>query len=77
VLTTRPHFVHQVPDTFQVPQAATSKLPHEPILPPQVAACLGERLRAHYAQVMGDPIPDALLQILESLGQKGRANHGH
>jgi hypothetical protein len=77
VPTTRPHLVHQVPDTSQEPRAATSKLPHEPTLPLQVAACLGERLRAHYAQLMSDPIPDALLQILEPLNQKGRANHGH
>jgi hypothetical protein len=67
VLTTRPHLVHQVPDNTQEPQAATSKLAHEPTLPPQVAACLGERLRAHYAQLMSDPIPATLLQILEPL----------
>jgi hypothetical protein len=77
VLTTLPHLVHQVPDTSQEPQAATSKSPHEPTLPPQVVACLGERLRAHYDQLMCDPIPDALLRILEPLDQKGRANHGH
>ena len=77
MLTTPPHLVHQVPDSFQEPQAATSKLPHEPNLPPAIATCLGERLRAHYAQLMSDPIPDALLQILEPLDQKGRANHGH
>jgi hypothetical protein len=77
VLTTWPHLVHQVPNTSQEPQAPTSKLPHEPNLPPAIATCLGERLRAHYAQLMSDPIPDALLQILESLNQKGRANHDH
>ncbi|WP_134499663.1 NepR family anti-sigma factor [Microvirga pakistanensis] len=77
MLTTLPHLVEQVPDTFQEPQAATGKFLHEPTLPPQVAACLGERLRAHYAQLMSDPVPDALLRILEPLDQKGRLSHGH
>ncbi len=45
----------------------------EPALPPVVAACLGERLRAHYAQLMNEPVPDDLLRILEALNRTGRA----
>ena len=48
--------------------------PHpEPALPSGVTACLGERLRAHYAQLMNEPVPDDLLRILEALDQPGRA----
>jgi hypothetical protein len=42
-------------------------------LPPVVTACLGERLRAHYAQLMKEPVPDDLLSILEALDRTGRA----
>jgi hypothetical protein len=52
-----------------------SKHLHEPVLPPQVAACLAERRRTHYAPVGSDPVLEALLQILAPLDQKGRASH--
>jgi hypothetical protein len=52
-----------------------SKHFHEPVLPPQVAACLRERLRAHYAPVVRDPVPEALLRTLAPLDQTGRASH--
>jgi Anti-sigma factor NepR len=45
----------------------------EPALPTVVTACLGERLRAHYAQLMKEPVPDDLLRILEALDRTGRA----
>ena len=48
--------------------------PHpETTLPPDVTACLGERLRAHYAALMNEPVPDDLLRILEAIPQTGRA----
>ncbi|WP_420846785.1 NepR family anti-sigma factor [Microvirga tunisiensis] len=52
--------------------------PHpEPTLPPHVAACLGERLRVHYAHLVSEPVPDDLLRILQPLGQTGRAVNDH
>ena len=77
MLTTLPHVVRKTPDIRQEPQPVTGNVLHEPSLPPQVAACLGERLRTYYAALMSEPVPDALLQILEPLDQKGRATHGH
>ena len=76
MLTTLPDLVHKAPDRFQTPQAATGNSVPEPALPPQIAACLGERLRAHYAQLMSEPVPDTLLRILKPLDQKGRLPHG-
>jgi len=77
VLTTSP----------KIPQTASGELhqlkvvrdePHlKPTLPPDVAACLGERLRAHYAQLMNEPIPGDLLRILEALDQTRRAGSEH
>jgi hypothetical protein len=49
---------------------------HEPALPLQVTAYLGERLRADYFHLVNDPIPDELIQILEVLDQKRGVGHG-
>jgi hypothetical protein len=46
---------------------SSSELPHQPSLPSDVAACLGERLRAHYAHLMKDPVPEHLIRILEAM----------
>ena len=58
-----------LPQLQEVPDQPQS----EPALPPVVIACLGERLRAHYAQLMKEPVPDDLLSILEALDRTGRA----
>ncbi|WP_262269128.1 NepR family anti-sigma factor [Microvirga yunnanensis] len=58
-------------------EGAQGEPPPEPTLFTGVAACLGERLRAHYAQLMNEPVPDDLLRILEALGPTGRAGDGH
>ncbi|QRM34423.1 hypothetical protein JO965_35095 (plasmid) [Microvirga sp. VF16] len=63
-------------DELQEPQAGTSDHLHKPGLPLMVTACLGEQLRAHYSQLMAEPIPETFLQILEAVDQKGRAGHG-
>jgi hypothetical protein len=55
--------LHEVPDEPQF----------EPALPKDVTACLGERLRTHYAQLVNEPVPDDLLRILETLDRTGRA----
>jgi hypothetical protein len=55
--------LQEVPDQPQPEQA----------LPEGVIACLGERLRAHYAQLMKEPVPDDLLRILKALDRTGRA----
>jgi hypothetical protein len=47
----------------------------EPALPEGVTACLGERLRAQYAQLVKEPVPDDLLRILEALDRTGRAGN--
>jgi hypothetical protein len=47
----------------------------EPALPKDVTACLGERLRTHYAQLVNEPVPDDLLRILETLNRTGRAGN--
>ncbi len=66
----------QMTGELQEPQGTTSTHPHEPSLPPQVAACLGERLRAHYTQLMSEPVPEDFLQILAPLDHNGRSGHG-
>ena len=76
MLTALPPVAQKTADERQEPQPVTSNVLHEPSLPPQVAACLGERLRTYYAQLMKDPLPDNLLQILEPLKQKGRVRDG-
>jgi hypothetical protein len=73
IVTSRPV---EMPRELQEPQAATSTHLHEPSLPPQIAACLGERLRAHYAQLMSEPVPEAFLRILAPLDHNGRPGHG-
>ena len=59
----------ELPRLHEVPVKPES----EPALPPDVAACLGERLRAHYAQLVKEPVPDDLLRILKALDRTGRA----
>ena len=56
--------------------AARNELPHQPALPPGVAPCLAERLRAYYAHLMNDPVPDAFIQVLEAMDGAGSANNG-
>jgi hypothetical protein len=56
---------------------ARSGLPRQPVLAPGVAACLGERLRACYAHVMKDPVPDAFGRIFEAMDGTKSANNGH
>jgi hypothetical protein len=63
------------PSEFPETHVDASKHFHEAVLPPQVAACLRERLRAHYAPVVSDPVPEALLRTLTPLDQKRRASH--
>jgi Anti-sigma factor NepR len=47
----------------------------EPTLSPGVAAHLGDRLRAYYAHLMSDPIPDHLVRLLQALdGHEGADN---
>ncbi len=76
MLLTVPRRPSETPGELQEPHAATSKELREPSFPPRVALCLGERLRAHYSQLMAEPIPEAFLQILDELDQKGRVDHG-
>jgi hypothetical protein len=60
-----------LPQLQEVPDEPQS----EPALPKGVTACLGERLRAHYAQLVKEPVPDDLLRILETLNRTGRAGN--
>jgi hypothetical protein len=56
-------------------QEVPDELQSEPALPKGVTACLGERLRAHHAQLVNEPVPDDLLRILEALNRTGRAGN--
>ncbi len=60
-----------LPQLQEVPDEPQS----EPALPKGVTACLGERLRAHYAQLMKEPIPNDLMRIIEALDRTGRAGN--
>ena len=77
MLTTWPEVPQTTPDERHQRQAVRGEPDPEPTLPPDVAACLGERLRAHYAQLMNEPVPDDLLRILDALDQTRRASNGH
>lgn len=56
-------------------QAAKSELPRQLALPPDVAVCLGERLRAFNADLTNDPVPEHLIRILEIMDGTWRANN--
>ncbi len=45
-----------------------------PGLSSDVAACLGERLRAYYSHLMNAPVPDSFNRILEAIDRKERTN---
>jgi hypothetical protein len=77
VLTPWPNVSQKNPGELNRLQGVRGDLPPEPALPPQVSACLGERLRAHYAQLMKEPVPDNMLRILEALDQSGRGGDDH
>jgi hypothetical protein len=44
----------------------------EPTLPHEVTAHIGEQLRAYYAELMSEPIPDRFVNLLNELGKKDR-----
>ncbi|MBB3018965.1 hypothetical protein FHR70_002019 [Microvirga lupini] len=48
----------------------------EPALPPHVATFLGEQLQAYYAQLMSEPVPDCLVQLLAQLDGKAGGHDG-
>jgi hypothetical protein len=48
----------------------------EPTLPSDIAVCLGERLRACYAHLMNEPVPDDLVRLLEALDRKKSQDDG-
>jgi hypothetical protein len=80
VLTVLPEVAQETLETLGEPcepQSAAREGYQEPSLPPQVIACIGERLQAFYGHLIKEPVPDALLQILAPLNKKGRATHGH
>jgi hypothetical protein len=76
VLMTMPKVDQRKLGDIGEPPVASSELPHQPSLPSDVAACLGERLRACYSPLMKDPVPEHLIQILEAMDQKERTNGG-
>jgi hypothetical protein len=51
------------------PKGSNSLLQAEPNIPPQLAAYIGEQLRAHYAALLREPIPDRFVAILRDLDQ--------
>ncbi len=61
-------------DTGELPVVETEG-PYEPALPADVAAYLGERLRAYYAHLMNDPVPEHLIRILEAMDGARSANN--
>ncbi len=44
----------------------------EPGLSPEISACLGERLRASYTDLMRDPMPDQIARLLKALDDRER-----
>jgi hypothetical protein len=74
VLTTPPYVTRKLAAGSDEPGGTLGKVLAEPRLSPQVAACLGEQLQEQYAQLMTDPVPDVLVQILEPLYRKRRSD---
>jgi Anti-sigma factor NepR len=62
--------VLEEPDTLEEIFNANGDPGPEPALPPHVATFLGEQLQAYYAQLMNEPVPDRLLQLLAQLDTK-------
>ena len=56
-------------------RAARGELLRQLALPPDVAVCLGERLRAFNADLMNDPVPEHLIRILGIMDGTWRANN--
>ncbi len=77
MLTTWPEVLSETPDEPHHSHGGQGDPHPEPTLPPDVAACLGERLRAHYAQLLNEPVPDDLLRILGALDRTRRAGNAH
>ena len=71
MLTPWPEVPEKASGELPQPQEVPSE-PRKPALPPGVTARLGERLRAHYAQLINEPVPDDLLRILQALDQTRR-----
>jgi hypothetical protein len=74
VLTTPKFTQRKLGDVGERP-VVRSELPRQPALPPGVAACLGDRLRAYYAHLMNDPVPDSFIRILEAMDGTRSANN--
>jgi hypothetical protein len=76
VLTLLPQAQQKTPDELQRSRVVRHGPACEPTLPSQVATCLGERLRAHYALLMNEPVPEHFIRILEALDETRSANGG-
>jgi hypothetical protein len=77
VLTPWPKAQHTKSGALPQLEDAPNHSPPERALPEGVTACLGERLRAHYAQLTSEPVPDDLLRILEAQDRTGRVGDDH
>jgi hypothetical protein len=68
--------VLEEPDTLEDLLNVNGDPGPEPTLPPHVATFLGEQLQAYYAQLMNEPVPDRLLQLLAQLDTKEGGSDG-
>jgi hypothetical protein len=76
VLTLLPQAQRKTPDELRRSQVVRHGPVHEPALPSEVTACLGERLRAYYSLLMNDPVPEHFIRILEALDETRSAGNG-
>lgn len=75
MLTTSSRLLGRTSDEVREPCASSARQSqNEPKLPSDVSNRLGERLRAHYSNLMSDPMPERIIQLVQDLNRAGRDN---
>lgn len=53
-------------------RGAGDAVPPEPSLPPRAVARIGERLRAYYAEMVAEPVPERFTELLGRVDERNR-----